>query len=87
MGVQPSDDVKLFEVFKNINGDVETWHPSRGIAAKFDTNKQVVSILHAAITYIAAVVDPAERNRKFYAFVKSRLPGFVEQHLRAPDEV
>lgn len=76
-------DLKLYEIFKNINGRIESWHISRGVAAKFETDKQVISVLHAAIRHISAVTDPGERNRQFYAFVKSRLPKFVD-YLRNP---
>ncbi len=84
----PPKDLKLFEIFKNINGEVESWHPSRGTAAKFDTDKQTISVLHAAIKHIdgMGLVDPKRRNTEFYEFVKSRLPKFVD-YMRHPDEV
>jgi hypothetical protein len=82
----PTDEVKLFEIFKNINGEVESWHPSRGTATKFETDKQVISVLEAAIQHIAKTKDPKQRNIEFYEFVKSRLPKFVD-YMRRPDEV
>ncbi|MCC7361823.1 MAG: hypothetical protein IT317_20235 [Anaerolineales bacterium] len=85
---KPSDDVKLFEIFKNINGKVESWHPSRGTAVKFVTDKQTVAVLEAAIKHInqQKLTDPNARNVAFYAFVKSRLPSFV-QYMREPKDV
>jgi hypothetical protein len=81
-------NVELFEIFKNINGRVETWHPSRGAAVKFETDKQTISVLHAAIEYIngEGLTDPGERNEEFYDFVAHRLPNFI-QNIRRPDEV
>jgi hypothetical protein len=85
---KPSDNIKLFEIFKDINGKVEGWHPSRGTAVKFATDKQTVSVLEAAIKHInqQGLKDPGERNVAFYAFVKSRLPSFV-QYMREPKDV
>ncbi|WP_318166586.1 hypothetical protein [Roseobacter sp.] len=83
----PPDNLTLFEVFKRVsNGKVQGWHPSRGIAAKFETNKQVVSVLKAAILHIHGVTDTNERNTKFYDFIKKRLPDFAKQ-IRRPDQV
>ena len=84
----PTEDIKLFEIFKNINGKVEGWHPSRGAATKFDTDKQTISILHAAINHIngMGLKDPKKRNIEFYEFVKARLPKFVD-YMRRPEEV
>jgi hypothetical protein len=65
---------------------VESWHPSRGTATKFETDKQTISVLNAAIVHISGVSGPAERNQQFYDFVKSRLPNFV-QFMRRPNEV
>lgn len=85
---KPPEDLKLFEIFKNINGKVEGWHPSRGTATKFDTDKQTVAVLEAAIQHIDSqgLTDPNERNVAFYNFVKSRLPKFVP-YMRRPEEV
>lgn len=84
----PPENIKLFEIFKNINGKVESWHPSRGTATKLETNKQAISVLEAAIAHINAegLEDPQARNIAFYNFVKSRLPDFVK-HIRHPDEI
>ena len=85
---KPSENVKHFEIFKGINGKVESWHPSRGTGVRFKTDKQTVSVLEAAIKHInqQKLTDPNERNVAFYAFVKSRLPSFV-QYLREPKDV
>ncbi|MGZ2256282.1 hypothetical protein [Roseobacter sp. A03A-229] len=83
----PPDNITLFEIFTKVsNGKVQSWHPSRGIAAKFETNKQVVSVLMAALKHIDGVTDINQRNTMFYAFIKSRLPDFAKQ-IRKPDEV
>lgn len=83
----PPNNITLFEVFTKVsNGKVQKWHPSRGIAAKFETNKQVVSVLKAAIRHIDGVTDLNERNTKFYDFIKERLPVFANQ-IRKPDQV
>ena len=47
-----SEDAQLFEIFTSISGEVEGWHPSRGAAVKYETDKQTISVLHAAITHI-----------------------------------
>ncbi len=86
-GSNPPENVKLFEIFKKINGNVEGWHPSRGTAVKYETNKQVISVLNAAIKHINSKksVDPKERNRQFYEFVKNRLPGSeIVKSIRDP---
>lgn len=83
----PADGMKLFEVFKRVsNGQVASWHPSRGVAAKFETNKQVVSVLQAAIKQIDGVTDVNERNTKFYEFILHRVPDFAAQ-IRRPDQL
>ncbi|WP_299680430.1 hypothetical protein [uncultured Roseobacter sp.] len=83
----PPDNITLFEVFTNVsNGKVQSWHPSRGIAAKFETNKQVVSVLKEALRRIDGETDVNRRNTLFYNFVKSRLPVFAN-HIRKPDQV
>jgi hypothetical protein len=89
----PPDDTQLIEIFKGINGRVEGWHPSRGAAVKFVTDKQTISVLKAAIKYIdgqgtpkiTKLTDPKARNKAFYDFVKKRLPNFVPL-LREPSE-
>lgn len=79
-------DTKLFEVFTNINGQVEGWHPSRGVAAKFATNKQVISVLNAALVHISTIQGAKPRNVAFYKFVAERLPDFIG-YIRKPEEV
>lgn len=87
LSVPPPDNLSLFEVFKHVsNGRVLGWHPSRGIASKFETNKQVVSVLKAAIAHIDGVTDINQRNTLFYNFIANRLPDFAAQ-IRRPDEV
>lgn len=78
----------LFEIFKNINGQVETWHPSRGVAAQFDTDKQTLSVLEAALRHLddQGLKDAKARNRAFYDFVIRRLPG-AAAWMRRPEEV
>ena len=83
----PQDGMKLFEVFKKVsNGKVAGWHPSRGVATKFETNKQVVSVLEVAIKHIEGVKDVNERNSKFYEFILHRIPDFAKL-IRKPDEI
>lgn len=83
----PPDNITLFEVFTNVsNGKVEKWHPSRGIAAKFETDKQVVSVLKAALIHIKDDRDRRTRNVKFYEFIEHRIPGFAAQ-IRHPDTI
>jgi hypothetical protein len=86
----PSKDLQLVEIFFNINGRVEKWHPSRGAAVKFETNQQVISVLKAALKHIEdeGLVDPDERNQAFYDFLKSRLPNLeTDLNVRSPDEL
>lgn len=89
-GSTPPKNLKLIEIFKSINGRAEIWHPSRGTAVKFETDKQTISVLEAAIAHIDDPKNPIagaeERNKAFYAFVKSRLPNFV-QNIRSPEEI
>ena len=84
----PSSDTILFEVFVSVSGEVQSWHPSRGVAAKFSTNKQVVSVLKAALKKLEDenITQPGARNVAFYKFIRSRLPGFVSK-IRPPSEV
>ncbi len=84
----PSENSQLFEIFKQINGDLAGLHPSRGAATKFATDKQTIAVLHAAIKYIndKDLKDPKQRNVAFYEFVKSRLPNFVG-YMRHPDTI
>jgi hypothetical protein len=84
----PSATEKLFEVFYNINGRVEGWHPSRGTLVRFDTNKQVISVLESAIKYIddRGIEDPDERNKMFYLYIRQRLPNMEQDlNIRRPD--
>lgn len=83
-GPVPQDQT-LFEIFKNINGQVESWHPSRGMATKFETDKQTLSVLDAALQHLGTkgLTDPKERNLAFYTFVLERLPR-AAAWLRAP---
>jgi hypothetical protein len=86
-GAAPKN-IRLFEIFKDINGRVEGWHPSRGVAARFETNKQVVSVLRAAIQHLEQnnVTGARERNEAFYDFIAHRLPDFVAD-IRRPAEI
>lgn len=84
----PPDGIQLWEVFTSINGRLEGWHPSRGIAARFATDKQVVSVLRAAIRHLKdeGIKRPDDRNRAFYDFIEKRVPDFVS-NIRRPEEV
>ncbi|MBL8346092.1 MAG: hypothetical protein JNN03_11670 [Rubrivivax sp.] len=84
----PREGAALFEIFVSVSGQVEGWHPSRGVAARFATDKQVVSVLKAALAQLEVdkITDPAERNVAFYNFIKSRLPVFVS-NIRAPEQI
>ncbi|RBO53007.1 hypothetical protein DSD19_11575 [Rhodovulum sp. BSW8] len=82
----PPKDRKLFEVFTTLEGVVTGWHPSRGLAAKFQTSKKVVNVLNAAIEQIKGIKDPGERNKAFYAYIEPRIPEFAAQ-IRKPDQV
>lgn len=83
---RPTGQLTLVELFKSINGKLEGWHPSRGTATQFDTDKQTISVLEAAIQHISSLDDPHERNVAFYAFVKSRLPNFIS-FIRDPSDI
>ncbi|ABG31072.1 hypothetical protein [Roseobacter denitrificans] len=87
-GMDVATDGKLFEVFRKINGRVEGWHPSRGAAKKWETNKQVVSVLEAAIKHLKdqKIKGAKKRNAAFYDFILHRIPSFAAQ-IRKPDEV
>lgn len=93
--VGPQDDgppkgLKLFEIFKNTDGEVKGWHPSRGAAAKFATDKQTIAVLEAAIKHIDKkdLKDPLQRNKEFYEFVKSRLPkSKIIKLIRTPEQI
>ena len=50
----PTGSETLIEIFKSINGKLEGWHPSRGTAVKFETDKQTVAVLEAGIKAIDA---------------------------------
>lgn len=83
----PPANLTLFEVFKKVsNGRVMGWHPSRGIAAKFETNKQVVSVLKAALAHIEGVDNVNQRNARFYDFILHRIPDLAAK-IRRPDEI
>ena len=82
---EPTTDT-FFEVFRGINGRVESWHPSRGAAKKWVTNKQVVSVLKAAIKHIRGIKDANARNIAFYDFIYHRIPSFAAE-IRKPDEI
>ncbi|WP_392535114.1 hypothetical protein [Nostoc sp. C117] len=86
---RPSESIKLFEIFIDTNGKIDKHHLSRGVATKFDTDKQVISVLNAAIDRIdgMGLKDVRERNTEFYKFVKARLPKFVEDYIRHPDQI
>ncbi|WP_300063617.1 hypothetical protein [uncultured Roseobacter sp.] len=83
----PDPVMKLFEVFVRVSdGKVAGWHPSRGVATKFATNKQVISVLEAAVKHIDGVKDVNERNKQFYTFIQKRIPEFAKL-IRSPEEV
>lgn len=83
----PDPVMKLFEVFVRVSdGKVAGWHPSRGVATKFATNKQVISVLEAAVKHIDGVKDVNERNKQFYEFIQKRIPDFAKL-IRRPDEI
>lgn len=89
----PSGELRLFEIFRKVsNGQVQGWHPSRGTAVRFETNKQVISVLEAALAEIDGqgegeeITDLAKRNEVFYNFVIRRLPDW-EDYMRHPNDV
>lgn len=82
----PQGDLKLFEIFTKVSGELKGWHPSRGTAVKFETDKQVISVLEAGIEAIKDIKEAKARNEAFYTFVEKRLPNFV-QYIRKPTEV
>jgi hypothetical protein len=86
----PSEDVRLFEVFFKVNGDIETWHPSRGTGVKYETGQQTLAVLEAGLKHLETekITDYAERNHAFYNFVKSRLPNSeIVKALRDPKTI
>ncbi|TVQ38043.1 MAG: hypothetical protein EA356_03410 [Geminicoccaceae bacterium] len=85
---RPPDELKLFEIFKKVGGAIAGWHPSRGAATKFLTDKQTIAVLEAAIAHLESngIEDPKARNVAFYDFVVGRLPRLAEV-LRQPSEV
>ncbi|GFE48689.1 hypothetical protein So717_04420 [Roseobacter cerasinus] len=85
-GMATQTDRTLFEIFRGINGQVEGWHPSRGAAKKWETNKQVISVLNAAIKHIKDIDGAPARNAAFYEFIQRRIPAFAAQ-IRRPDEI
>ena len=82
----PPGNLKLFEIFVSVSGQVEGWHPSRGVAVQFETDKQVISVLQAGIEAIKDIKQAKPRNEAFYKFVEKRLPNFI-QYIRKPDQV
>jgi hypothetical protein len=87
-GEAAPDNVRLLEIFKHVSGEVQGWHPSRGAAVQFPTDKQTLSVLQAGLDDLdkRGVKDPKARNRAFYDFVVARLPNF-KQYIRDPSEV
>ncbi|MEP1611379.1 MAG: hypothetical protein ABJL72_05595 [Roseobacter sp.] len=79
---------KLLEVFCDINGRLESWHPSRGAAKKWQTNKLVISDLHAAIKRlkVKTIKGANARYIVFYIFVEQRVLDFAKL-TRKPDEI
>lgn len=61
---KPGSGQQLFEVFLKIDGSVRSWHPSRGVATKYDTDKQVLSVLKAAIQHINKLSQEDFKNQK-----------------------
>ncbi|MBN3922675.1 hypothetical protein [Nostoc sp. NMS4] len=87
---RPPEGIKLVEIFIDTNGKIlKKHHFSRGVATKFETDKYVISVLNAAIDHIdgMGLEDIGERNTEFYKFVKVRLPKFVGDYIRDPDEI
>lgn len=84
----PPPGTVMFEIFTTARGEVSGWHVSRGIAAKFETDRRTVSVLEAALDQLSknGVTEPAARNEVFYEFVASRLPEFAA-NIRKPEEV
>ncbi|MEO9650913.1 MAG: hypothetical protein ABJE99_10460 [Roseobacter sp.] len=79
---------KLFEVFRDINVRVKSWRPSRGAAKKWQTNKLVISVLHAAIKRLKVKTIKGENARyiAFYTFVEQRVLDFAKL-IKKPDEI
>lgn len=83
-----SANLSLFEIHVDGSGNVQMLHPSRGTAVKFDTDKQTVSVLRAAIAHVGGESDPNEANKKFYAFVEKLLPSSeILEKMRKPEEI
>jgi hypothetical protein len=88
----PPETLKLFEIFVSVSGEVQDWHPSRGTAVEFETNKQVISVLLAALDEINGqgdgprLTNVADRNRVFYDFIVRRIPDFADR-IRDPRRV
>lgn len=84
----PPRDVILFEIFQSPDGTLAGWHSSRGIAARLETDRHTLSVLHAALDRLSreGITDAAARNEAFYAFVALRAPEFAA-NLRKPEDV
>lgn len=48
----PTGTETLIEIFKTFDQKLAGWHPSRGTGTKFETDKQTISVLQAAIKYV-----------------------------------
>lgn len=84
----PPSGVILFEIFHSPDGELAGWHASRGIAARLETDRRTLSVLHAALDWLSrkGITDAAARNEAFYAFVASRAPDFAV-NMRKPQDV
>lgn len=84
----PPRDVILFEVFASSDGALAGWHSSRGTAARLETDRYTVSVLHAALDQLArdGISEPGARNQAFYDFVACRVPDFAAR-IRRPEDV
>ncbi len=99
----PTGSETLIEIFKSVSGEYQGWHPSRGTATRFDTDKQTISVLRAALKHIDGLYPKPDdwakstpevarirnlRNQEFYKFVKSRSPeSEIVKAMRKPEEV
>ena len=78
----------LFEIFVGSDGAVKMIHPSRGQAVQFNTYKQSVAVLRAAINQVAGTDNPDDRNQRFFEFVENRLPdSTLSNSMRTPEQV
>jgi hypothetical protein len=60
----PTGSETLIEIFKSINGQYEGWHPSRGTGTKFETDKQTISVLQAAIKHVDATYEKPDDHEE-----------------------